>query len=120
MTIDEVGARQTAERLDAVPESQRGPLHGLPIAFKDLVATAGVKTTYGSLVQPMTRPSYARDPPRPVQPTGGIKCGSVQVAIFGGQTVLPLPRALAVETVKKTPTQRSSANSTAPSPSARN
>src|SRR6516165_2509434 len=56
MTIDEAGARQTAERLDAVPASQRGPLHGLPIAFKDLVATAGVKTTYGSLV-------HADDPP---------------------------------------------------------
>src|SRR5271167_3966718 len=50
MTIDEVGARRTAERLDAVPATQRGPLHGLPIAFKDLVATAGVTTTYGSLV----------------------------------------------------------------------
>ena len=50
MTIDETGARRTAQRLDAIPASQRGPLHGLPIAFKDLVATAGVKTTYGSLV----------------------------------------------------------------------
>ena len=35
MTIDEAGARRTAERLDAVHASQRGPLHGLPIAFKD-------------------------------------------------------------------------------------
>ena len=56
MTIDEAGARQTAERLDAVAESQRGPLHGLPIAFKDLVATAGVKTTYGPLVHAHNMP----------------------------------------------------------------
>jgi len=34
MTIDATGARRTAERLDAIPASQRGPLHGLPIAFK--------------------------------------------------------------------------------------
>ena len=25
-----------------------GPLHGLPVAHKDLVATAGIRTTYGS------------------------------------------------------------------------
>ena len=56
MTIDEAGARRTAGRLDALPAAQRGPLHGLPIAFKDLVATAGVRTTYGSLV-------YADDKP---------------------------------------------------------
>jgi hypothetical protein len=32
--------------------------------------------------------------PRPVQPTGGgVKCGSVRVAIFNRQTVLPLSRA---------------------------
>jgi hypothetical protein len=37
--------------------------------------------------------SRAREPPPPVQPTGGIKCGSVQIAIFNCQTVLPLPRA---------------------------
>jgi len=30
MTIDEAGARRTAERLDAFPASQRGPLHGSP------------------------------------------------------------------------------------------
>ena len=38
-------------------------------------------------------PFRAGDPPRPVQATGRFKCGSVRVAIFDYQTVLPLPRA---------------------------
>jgi Asp-tRNA(Asn)/Glu-tRNA(Gln) amidotransferase A subunit family amidase len=43
MTVTEAGARRTAKRLDALPAAQRGPL-------KDLIASAGVRTTYGSLV----------------------------------------------------------------------
>jgi hypothetical protein len=34
----------------------------------------------------------ARDPPGLSSIPGGVKCGSVQVAIFDGQTVLPFPR----------------------------
>ena len=44
MTVDAEGARRNARRLDALPAEKRGPLHGLPIAFKDLIATAGVRT----------------------------------------------------------------------------
>ena len=37
-----------AEAADAVPPDRRGPLHGLPLAIKDLVETAGIVTTFGS------------------------------------------------------------------------
>jgi len=40
-------ARQQAAALDDNPNAQ-GALAGLPIAHKDLVATAGIRTTYGS------------------------------------------------------------------------
>ena len=40
-------AQEQAAELDAKPSSQ-GALAGLPIAHKDLVATRGIRTTYGS------------------------------------------------------------------------
>src|SRR5216684_1809876 len=50
ITLDAEGAKKRASAAD---ESQArgdalGPLHGLPIAHKDLVETAGMRTTFGS------------------------------------------------------------------------
>jgi amidase len=83
MTIDATGARRTAERLDTVPASQRGLLHGLPIAFKDLVATAGVKTTYGSLVHADNTPAANELYVARTLQAGGILIGKTTTPEFG-------------------------------------
>ncbi|WP_327085803.1 amidase family protein [Nonomuraea sp. NBC_01738] len=41
-------AMDAARAADALPREARGPLHGLPVAHKDLADTAGIRTTYGS------------------------------------------------------------------------
>ena len=83
MTIDEAGARRTAERLDALPAAQRGPLHGLPIAFKDLVATAGVRTTYGSLVYADNKPTANELFVNRTLEAGGVLIGKTTTPEFG-------------------------------------
>src|SRR3954466_1544104 len=42
--IDEDGARRAAE---ALPRHPRGPLHGIPVAVKDLIDVAGLPTALG-------------------------------------------------------------------------
>jgi len=49
ITLDEQGAMAEAARLDALPYP-KGPLHGVPVAIKDLTDTADLTTTYGSLL----------------------------------------------------------------------
>ena len=75
-------ARKQADALDAAPASQ-GALAGLPIAHKDLLATRGVRTTYGS-------PLYARHVPteddlvvRRIRAAGAVLVGKTNTPEFG-------------------------------------
>lgn len=83
MTVDAAGARAAARRLDALPADQRGPLHGLPVAFKDLVATAGLRTTYGSLVHADHVPAADELFVSRVRAAGGVVIGKTTTPEFG-------------------------------------
>jgi len=48
VSLDEERARDGASKADRTPYDERGPLHGLPWAFKDTHDVAGWLTTYGS------------------------------------------------------------------------
>ena len=72
-----------AEAADRVPPENRGPLHGLPMAVKDLVRTAGIRTTLGS-------PIFADDVPAAddilaarLRAAGAILIGKTNVPEFG-------------------------------------
>ncbi|GAB2564652.1 amidase [Leucobacter ruminantium] len=73
-------------RFAATPASERAglpPLHGMPIAFKDLVDVIGSPTTFGTAALPVARP--ARDSPgvAALHNAGAISLGKTQVPEFG-------------------------------------
>ncbi|MFO0594622.1 MAG: Asp-tRNA(Asn)/Glu-tRNA(Gln) amidotransferase subunit GatA [Myxococcaceae bacterium] len=49
LKLDEAGALEAARALDA-STGERGPLHGVPVALKDNINTAGLETTAGSRI----------------------------------------------------------------------
>ncbi|WP_343123347.1 amidase [Gemmatirosa kalamazoonensis] len=87
-------ARRDAEHADAVSKrgGTVGALHGVPVAHKDLLDTAGIRTTYGS-------PLFARHEPDTdalivtrMRAAGAITLGKTNVPEFGAgsQTFNPV------------------------------
>ena len=69
-----------------------GPLHGLPIAHKDLQATAGVRTTFGSPIFRDHIPSEDSPLVRRLKAAGAITIGKTNTPEFGAgsQTFNPV------------------------------
>jgi aspartyl-tRNA(Asn)/glutamyl-tRNA(Gln) amidotransferase subunit A len=74
-------ATQCAQQLDAelAAGRDRGPLHGIPIAVKDLFFTRGVRTTCGSLVYENFVPSYNATVVERLEAAGAVLLGKLNM-----------------------------------------
>ncbi|MEE2946573.1 MAG: amidase [Pseudomonadota bacterium] len=90
VTLDREGAKAAAMSADKmVREGETlGPIHGLPIAIKDITETAGIKTTYGSAICKDYVPQEDAEVVRQIRASGGIILGKTNTPEFatGGVT----------------------------------
>ena len=80
-------AREHAHRLMARERAARGPLAGLPLAVKDLVDVAGVRTTYGSPIYADHVPERSDVMVETLEARGGIvlaKSNTPECRLSGG------------------------------------
>jgi amidase len=94
VTRDDDRARQRAAELDEalVRGGPVGPLHGLPVAHKDLLATAGLRTTFGTRLFADLVPAQDAVLAARVAAAGGVRVGKTNVPEFGAgsQTFNPV------------------------------
>ncbi|WP_406072312.1 amidase [Micromonospora sp. NBC_01638] len=76
-------AREAARAADAVPVGERGPLHGVPTAIKDLTLTAGVRTTFGSAAFIDFVPPVDADVVRFIKAAGLVSLGKTTTSELG-------------------------------------
>jgi aspartyl-tRNA(Asn)/glutamyl-tRNA(Gln) amidotransferase subunit A len=79
ITITAEQARSRARELDAELANghDRGPLHGIPVAFKDLFYTQGVRTTNGSKIFSDFVPAYDATVVQKMKYAGAISIGKL-------------------------------------------
>ena len=85
VTRDDDRARRRAAELDEqlVRTGPAGPLHGLPIAHKDLLPTAGLRTTWGSTLLAGVVPTEDAVLAARVRAAGGVRIGKTNVPELG-------------------------------------
>jgi amidase len=81
-------AEQAAANAAKADEAQArgatlGPLHGLPVAHKDLVETAGIRTTFGSLIFKDNVPAHDAIIIERMKKAGAITVGKTNTPEFG-------------------------------------
>lgn len=95
-TVTADSAREQARQADAEITSgdYKGPLHGVPIAVKDLLQTAGTKTTCGSVLKRDWVPTVDATVVAKLKQAGAVLLGKLNMtefALSGYHPNLPVP-----------------------------
>jgi len=69
--------------LNTTKKTFGGPLHGLPMAIKDLEETKGITTTFGSPIYKDYKPNFDSNMVSNIKKAGGIIIGKTNVPEFG-------------------------------------
>jgi amidase len=83
LVADEARARARAADAALARGELVGPLHGLPIAHKDLAATKGMRTTFGSPIFAEYVPDHSALIVQRLQQAGAITIGKTNTPEFG-------------------------------------
>ncbi|MCW6008080.1 amidase [Micromonospora sp. CPCC 205371] len=83
VTVTADQAREQAKAADDAPADQRGPLHGVPTAIKDLTLTAGVRTTFGSAAFADYVPPFDSDAVALLRAAGTVSLGKTTTSEMG-------------------------------------
>jgi aspartyl-tRNA(Asn)/glutamyl-tRNA(Gln) amidotransferase subunit A len=98
VTVSADRARADAARADAELATglDRGPLHGIPVALKDLIETAGIRTTGGSRLREAHVPTGDATIVRRLGQAGAVLLGKLatyELATVGPDSETPFPPA---------------------------
>ncbi len=91
MRADEARAEARAAAEEIAAGAYRGPLHGIPVALKDLFDTAGLRTTLGSKVYAGRIPTEDSHSAATLRAAGAVLLGKLHLheAAFGATGVNP-------------------------------
>jgi aspartyl-tRNA(Asn)/glutamyl-tRNA(Gln) amidotransferase subunit A len=78
---DDIACREAESAEASLQDGRaRGPLHGIPLAYKDLLATAGTRTTFASRAYANWTPDYDATQVRRFREAGAIMLGKLNLS----------------------------------------